>query len=406
MRIFPESKPLTSSKTVKTNVIFVAALGILSMLPPLSVDMYLPAFLNIAQDFQVSNDQVQHTLTSFAYGLALGQLFWGPFGDSFGRKPIILLGVTVAALAALILTQIHSIGNFTALRFIQGFFGAAPVVLVGALLRDLFDKNELSKMMSTITLVFMVAPLVAPILGGYIVYFFHWHAIFYVIAMMGLLSILLVFFVVPETHYKEKRIPLRLNIIARNFMALWKQKPVLGYMFAASFAFGGLFSFVTAGSIVYIGIYGIKPENFGYFFMLNIAVMIFGSFLNGRLVHKVGAETMLRVGLVVQFLSAIWLVLVVLLDLGFWAMAIGIAIFVGQNSLISSNAMASILEKFPNAAGSANSMVGSVRFGTGACVGSLVALMNMSSATPMLLTMVACSVMAVVCYYFLTARNL
>lgn len=376
------------------------------MLPPLSVDMYLPAFLNIAQDFQVSNDQVQHTLTSFAYGLALGQLFWGPFGDSFGRKPIILLGVTVAALAALILTQIHSIGNFTALRFIQGFFGAAPVVLVGALLRDLFDKNELSKMMSTITLVFMVAPLVAPILGGYIVYFFHWHAIFYVIAMMGLLSILLVFFVVPETHHKEKRIPLRLNIIARNFMALWKQKPVLGYMFAASFAFGGLFSFVTAGSIVYIGIYGIKPENFGYFFMLNIAVMIFGSFLNGRLVHKVGAETMLRVGLAVQFLSAIWLVLVVLLDLGFWAMAIGIAIFVGQNSLISSNAMASILEKFPNAAGSANSMVGSVRFGTGACVGSLVALMNMSSATPMLLTMVVCSVMAVVCYYFLTARNL
>ncbi|MBN6066593.1 Bcr/CflA family multidrug efflux MFS transporter [Aggregatibacter actinomycetemcomitans] len=397
---------MTSSKTVKTNFIFVVALGILSMLPPLSVDMYLPAFLNIAQDFQVSNDQVQHTLTSFAYGLALGQLFWGPFGDSFGRKPIILLGVTVAALAALILTQIHSIGNFTALRFIQGFFGAAPVVLVGALLRDLFDKNELSKMMSTITLVFMVAPLVAPILGGYIVYFFHWHAIFYVIAMMGLLSILLVFFVVPETHHKEKRIPLRLNIIARNFMALWKQKPVLGYMFAASFAFGGLFSFVTAGSIVYIGIYGIKPENFGYFFMLNIAVMTFGSFLNGRLVHKVGAETMLRIGLTVQFLAAIWLVLVVLLDLGFWAMAIGIAIFVGQNSLISSNAMASILEKFPNAAGSANSMVGSVRFGTGACVGSLVALMNMSSATPMLLTMAACSVMAVVCYYFLTARNL
>ncbi|MBN6068077.1 Bcr/CflA family multidrug efflux MFS transporter [Aggregatibacter actinomycetemcomitans] len=397
---------MNPSKTVKTNFIFVVALGILSMLPPLSVDMYLPAFLNIAQDFQVTNDQVQHTLTSFAYGLALGQLFWGPFGDSFGRKPIILLGVTVAALAALILTQIHAIGNFTALRFIQGFFGAAPVVLVGALLRDLFDKNELSKMMSTITLVFMIAPLVAPILGGYIVYFFHWHAIFYVIAMMGLLSILLVFFVVPETHHKEKRIPLRLNIIARNFIALWKQKPVLGYMFAASFAFGGLFSFITAGSIVYIGIYGIKPENFGYFFMLNISVMTFGSFLNGRLVHKVGAETMLRVGLTVQFLAAIWLVLVLLLDLGFWAMAIGIAIFVGQNSLISSNAMASILEKFPNAAGSANSMVGSVRFGTGACVGSLVALMNMSSATPMLLTMAACSLMAVVCYYFLTARNL
>ena len=97
---------MSSNKTVKTNFIFVVALGILSMLPPLGVDMYLPAFLNIAQDLQVTNDQVQHTLTAFAYGLALGQLFWGPFGDSFGRKPIILLGVTVSAIAALILTQI------------------------------------------------------------------------------------------------------------------------------------------------------------------------------------------------------------------------------------------------------------------------------------------------------------
>ena len=396
---------MKTDKTRQTGFIFVVALGILSMLPPLAVDMYLPAFLNIAQDFQVTNDQVQHTLTSFAYGLALGQLFWGPFGDSFGRKPIILLGVVIAAFAALILTQIHSIGNFTALRFIQGFFGASPVVLVGALLRDLFDKNELSKIMSTISLVFMVAPLVAPIIGGYIVYFFHWHAIFYVIAGMGFLSILLVFFIVPETHSREKRIPLRLNIIARNFMALWKQKPVLGYMFSTSFAFGGLFAFVTAGSIVYIGIYGIKPENFGYFFMLNIGIMTLSSFLNRRLVAKLGAETMLRCGLGVQFLAAVWLLLVVLFDLGFWPIALGVAIFVGQNPLISSNSMASILEKFPNAAGSANSMVGSVRFSIGASIGSLVSLLPTNSAVPMLLAMVICSVIAVVCYYFLTVKN-
>ena len=376
---------MNSNKTVKTNFIFVVALGILSMLPPLGVDMYLPAFLNIAQDLQVTNDQVQHTLTAFAYGLALGQLFWGPFGDSFGRKPIILLGVTVSAIAALILTQIHSIGNFTVLRFVQGFFGAAPVVLVGALLRDLFDKNALSKMMSTITLVFMIAPLIAPVVGGYIVYFFHWHAIFYVTAFMGLLSILLVFFVVPETHHKEN--------------------PVLGYMFSTSFAFAGLFAFLTAGSIVYIGIYGIKPENFGYFFMLNIGVMTFSSFLNGRLVAKWGAETMFRLGLGIQGLAGVWLLLVALLDLGFWSMALGVAVFVGQNPLISSNAMASILEKFPNSAGSANSMVGSVRFGIGACMGSLVSLLPTNSAAPMLFAMVLCSVIAVVCYVTLTVKH-
>lgn len=381
-------------------------LGILSMLPPFGVDMYLPSFLEIAKDLKISPEQVQHTLTAFAYGMAFGQLFWGPFGDSFGRKPIILLGVIIGAITALVLTEINSIGNFTALRFVQGFFGAAPVVLSGALLRDLFSKNELSKVMSTITLVFMIAPLVAPIIGGYIVKYFHWHAIFYVISLMGALSALLVFFIIPETHKKENRIPLRLNIIARNFMSLWKQKEVLGYMFAASFGFGGLFAFVTAGSIVYIGIYGIPVDQFGYFFMLNIAIMTFASFLNGRFVIKVGAETMLRIGIAIQFLSGMWLILTALFDFGFWSMALGVAFFVGQNPLISSNAMASILEKFPTMSGTANSLVGSVRFATGAVMGSLVATMKMDTAAPMLFTMGACVVIAVLAYYFLTYRNL
>ena len=389
----------------KPTFIFILTLGILSMLPPLGVDMYLPSFLEIAKDLSVSPEQVQYTLTAFAYGMAFGQLFWGPFGDSFGRKPIILLGVIISALTALVLTEINSIGNFTAFRFMQGFFGAAPVVLSGALLRDLFSKDQLSKVMSTITLVFMLAPLVAPIVGGYIVKYFHWHAIFYVIGIIGILVASLVFVIIPETHKKESRIPLRLNIIARNFISLWKQKEVLGYMFAASFGFGGLFAFVTAGSIVYIGIYGIPVDQFGYFFMINIAIMTATSYLNGKFVLKLGAETMLQIGIAVQFISGIWLFLTALFDFGFWSMAIGVAFFVGQNPLISSNATASILEKFPTMAGTANSLMGSVRFGVGAVMGSLVASFKMETAAPMLYTMTACVLISALSYYFLTYRH-
>ena len=394
------------SQNIKPNFIFIATLGILSMLPPFGVDMYLPSFLEIAKDLHISPEQVQNTLTAFAYGMAIGQLFWGPVGDSFGRKPIILLGVIVGATTALILTEINSIGNFTALRFVQGFFGAAPVVLSGALLRDLFHKNELSKVMSTITLVFMIAPLIAPVIGGYIVKYLHWHAVFYVMAFMGVLAASLVFFIIPETLLKENRIPLRLSIIARNFISLWKQKEVLGYMFAASFGFGGLFAFLSAGSIVYIGIYGIPVDQFGYFFMLNIAVMTFASFLNKQFVTKVGTETMFRLGLSIQFLAGIWLVLTALFDFGFWPMTIGVALFVGQNPLVSSNAMASILEKFPKMAGTANSLVGSVRFAIGAMTGSFVATLKMDSAAPMLFTVGGCSLIAVFAYYFLTYRKL
>ena len=279
------------SQNIKPTFIFIATLGILSMLPPLGVDMYIPSFLNIAEDLNINSEQVQHTLTFFAYGMAAGQLFWGPFGDSFGRKPIILLGVIIGAITAIILTGIHSIGSFTALRFIQGFFGAAPVVLSGALLRDLFSKDQLSKIMSTITLVFMIAPLVAPVIGGYIVKFFHWHMIFYVIGAMGFLAALLVFFVIPETHKQENRIPLRLNIIARNFMMLSKQKEVLGYMAAASFGFGGLFAFVTAGSIVYIGIYGIHVGEFGVHFLAFILLLFAYSSIIGNYAY---AESNIR----------------------------------------------------------------------------------------------------------------
>ena len=386
-------------------LIFVITLGILSMLPPLGVDMYLPAFLQIAQDLQVEAEQVQHTLTAFAYGLAIGQLFWGPFGDSFGRKPIILLGVFLSALASLALTQVNSIGNFTLLRFAQGFFGASPVVLVGALLRDLFDKNELSKTMSMITLVVLGAPLVAPIIGGYLVAYWHWHAIFYVTAVMGILSGVLTYFIVPETQAIEQRVPLRLNIIARNFISLWKQKEVLGYMCSGSFGFAGMFSFLTAGSIVYIGLYGVAPDEFGYFFMLNIAIMTFGSMMNGRFVTRVGAEKMLQIGLWVQGAAAIFLVCVAIFDWGFWPMALGVAFFVGQNSLIGSNSMASILQKFPTMAGTANSMAGAVRFGVGAVVGSVVATMKMDSAAPMIFSMAACWFIASAGYYWYTVRS-
>lgn len=134
---------------------------------------------------------------------------------------------------------------------------------------------------------------------------------------MGFLSCLLVFVIIPETHHKTQRIPLRLGVVGRNFLALCQQREVLGYMFASAFGFGGLFALITAGSIVYVGLYGIPVDKFGYFFMFNIAVMIIGSFINGRIVNKVGTEVMLKAGLLIQFIAAIGLIMVSLLILVF-----------------------------------------------------------------------------------------
>lgn len=395
-----------SSAQQQASFVFILVLGILAMLPPLAIDMYLPSFLDIAQDLQVNPERVQNTLALFTLGFALGQLLWGPIADSFGRKPAILIGTFVSATIALILTQVASIEHFLGLRFVQGLFASAPAVVLGALLRDLFSKNYFSKMMSLIMLISMLAPLLAPFLGGYIAKFFHWHAVFYVLAFMGFLSCLLVLIRIPETLPSEKRVVFNLSGIVRNFRSLVQVKAVVGYVLCGAFSFAGMFCFLTSGSIVYIDIYGIASEHFGYFFIMNMSMMILFTSINSRMVMKVGAEKMLRFGLSVQFIAGTWLLLVAIFDLGFWPMALGIACYIGMLSTIGSNAMASILEQFPQYAGTANSLVGTIRFGTGALVGFLLSLLPIYSAKPMLLFMFFCVLIGVTSYYFLTYRSI
>lgn len=389
----------------KSRFILVLVLGILAMLQPLAIDMYLPSFLAIAQDLNVPAERVQNTLAMFTIGFAIGQLLWGPIADSFGRKPAILIGTFVSALAALLLTQVGEIHHFFIIRFVQGVFAAAPAVVLGALLRDLFSKDYFSKMMSMIMLVSMLAPLIAPIMGGYIAKFFHWHFIFYVLMAMGLLSCVLVFWQIPETLPKEKRVAFGLRNVIRNFAQLVKNKAVVGYVLVVALSFSGLFAFLTSGSIVYIDLYGVAPENFGYFFILNMAVMITFTSLNGKFVIKVGTEKMLRFGITMQLLAGIWLLCTSLFNFGFWSMTIGIAVFVGMISIIGSNATAAILERFPQYAGTANSLAGTIRFSMASMTGFLISLMPVTSASPMLMTMFTCIATGALSYYLLCRKQ-
>lgn len=390
----------------KQGLSLVFVLGIVAMLPPLAIDMYLPAFLSISQDLKVSQSDVQNTLTLFTLGFAVGQVLWGPLADSFGRKFPIVLGTALFAFIALLLTQVEHIGSFITLRFFQGFFGAAPAVTLGALLRDCFDKARLSKVMSLIMLVSILAPMIAPLLGGYLTVYFHWHAIFYLLATVGILSCILVTFRIPETLAFEHKVPFSLKKTIKNFRYLISQPITVGYILATAFALAGMFAFLTAGSIVYIEIYGVSVEHFGYFFFLNIGTMMLFTLFNAKFIHRLGAERMLQLGLKIQTTAGLWLLLVGMTNLGFWPMAIGVAVFIGVMSIISANAFTSILAHYPELAGTANSLTGMLRFMIAGFVGIIVTLLPTDSAIPMLFTMCLCAVFGAVGYYFLSYRQL
>ena len=371
------------------SIVFI--LGLLAMLMPLSIDMYLPALPVIAEQFGVPAGSAQMTLSTYILGFALGQLLYGPMADSLGRKPVVLGGTLVFAGAAAACAMAQSIDHLIVMRFFHGLAAAAASVVINALMRDIYPKEEFSRMMSFVMLVTTVAPLVAPMVGGAVLVWFSWHAIFWILALAALLASAMIFFFIKETLPAEHRQKFHIRTTLGNFASLFRHKRVLSYMLASGFSFAGMFSFLSAGPFVYIELNHVSPQHFGYYFALNVVFIFVLTMINSRFVRRVGALNMFRIGLWIQFVMAMWMVVTAFFDVGFWTLVVGIAAFVGCISMVSSNAMAVILDEFPHMAGTASSLAGTFRFGIGAIVGALLSLATFTSAWPMLWSIALCA---------------
>lgn len=379
-------------------IVFI--LGLLAMLMPLSIDMYLPALPVISAQFGVPAGSAQMTLSTYILGFALGQLFYGPMADSLGRKPVILGGTLVFAAAAVACALAQTIDHLIIMRFFHGLAAAAASVVINALMRDIYPKEEFSRMMSFVMLVTTIAPLVAPMAGGAVLVWFSWHVIFWILALAALLASAMIFFFIDETLPVERRQKFHIPTTIGNFASLFRHKRVLSYMLASGFSFAGMFSFLSAGPFVYIELNHVSPQHFGYYFALNIVFLFIMTIINSRFVRRVGALNMFRAGLLIQFVMAIWLVVSAFLGVGFWALVVGVAAFVGCVSMVSSNAMAVILDEFPHMAGTASSLAGTFRFGIGAIVGALLSMATFTTAWPMLWAMAFCATSSILFYLY------
>ncbi|HDS9457599.1 TPA: Bcr/CflA family multidrug efflux MFS transporter [Enterobacter asburiae] len=389
---------MTTRPRSSFKIVFI--LGLLAMLMPLSIDMYLPALPVISAQFGVPAGSAQMTLSTYILGFALGQLFYGPMADSLGRKPVILGGTLIFAAAAVACALSQTIDHLIIMRFLHGLAAAAASVVINALMRDIYPKEEFSRMMSFVMLVTTIAPLVAPMAGGAVLVWFSWHVIFWILALAALLASAMIFFFIDETLPAERRQKFHIRTTIGNFASLFRHKRVLSYMLASGFSFAGMFSFLSAGPFVYIELNHVSPQHFGYYFALNIVFLFIMTIINSRFVRRVGALNMFRAGLWIQFVMAIWLVVSAFLGVGFWALVVGVAAFVGCVSMVSSNGMAVILDEFPHMAGTASSLAGTFRFGIGAIVGALLSMATFTTAWPMLWAMAFCATSSILFYLY------
>ncbi|OBT13473.1 Bcr/CflA family drug resistance efflux transporter [Vibrio sp. UCD-FRSSP16_10] len=373
-------------------------LGAISALTPLAIDMYLPAMPAIADDFGVSPGDVQVTLTIYTLGFAIGQLFYGPLADSIGRRPVLLGGVALFLLGAIGCTFTHSVEMLVWVRLLQGFAGAAAAVVIQAVVRDMFEAEDFARTMSFITLVMTVAPLLAPMIGGHVSVYAGWRAVFAILAVFSVIMLVAIYYKIPETLAKENRQPFHLGTSLRNYARLLRNRQAMGLIMCGAFSFSGMFVFLTAGSFVYIDLYGVPVQDFGYLFGLNVLTLVAFTILNGRVVKKYGSRNMIMFGLSIQLIAGIGLFICWLANLGLIFIVPCVMLYIGTVSTIGSNGMALLLNNYPNMAGTTSSIAGTIRFGLGSLMGFFVATLPGDQSWPMLTMMGLCAVLSITIY--------
>ena len=381
----------TSAKS-QPLAILVIILASLTAFAPLSIDMYLPSFPQIAADFGVSVAKVELSLAAFFVGLAFGQLLYGTATDRFGRKKPLYVGLSIYCAASLLCVFAPNIESLIVLRFFQALGACGGIVIARATVRDLFDHSESARVFSLLMLVMGVAPILAPLLGGYVALFFGWHAIFAVVAIFSAICLTAVHLFLPET--REPNPNVRLGKTFGIYLNVLKDRSFLGFTLAGGLAQAGMFAYITGSPFVFIELFGVKSENYGWIFGSNALGLIALSQINGRLVRKFSPTSILRACLAFTAFFSLLLIFAGIFSFGFAGVAILIFLYVASLGMIFPNATAGALAEQNENAGSASALIGSLQYGMAAVSSSLVSYFNNGTSLPMTAIIGVCGISA------------
>lgn len=369
-------------------------LGAVVAIAPLSIDMYLPSLPTLQTHFAVDSAAVQLTLSTFFIGLAIGQVFYGPVSDRFGRLAPLYFGLTVYTLASLACVFAPTIEALTVARLFQALGGCAGIVITRAVVRDRFEPQEMAQALSMLLLIMGVAPILAPVIGAQLLVHFGWQSIFAVLVVFGLLCILAVYRGLEESWVPPAQ-PLRAADVLGIYGRLLGHRRFMGFALAGSSAQAGMFAYVATSAFVFIEIYGLAPSNFGWIFGLNAAGLIIASQVNARLLRRYRSERVLRGALASNTLfGAAMLVLVATETGGIWGVAVPLFGAISSLGFSFPNSTAAAMAPFGDRAGMAAALLGTLQFTIAALVTSLVGYLHDGTALPLAAVIFACGSIA------------
>lgn len=371
------------------SIIYV--LGFLTAIGPFSIDAYLPGFPSIAKDLQTDIEHVTFSLTSYFIGISLGQLFYGPVFDRFGRKKPLIAGLIIYMASAVGCAFTPSIYMLIAFRFLLAIGGCVGMVASRAIVRDIFPINEIAKVFSMMMLVMGVAPIIAPVLGGFIVTYFGWRFIFVLLLIVSSLITFVISKYLPETKEADSSVSFHPLKIVKGYFSLFRNRTFLVYALASGAASAALFSYISDSSFVYIQLFGISQSHFGWVYAMNAFALVSASQFNRLWLSKKNSRQITITTISLQFIISLLLIASVQMKLNYLLIMFLIFIYLFWLGFLNPNTTSLALEPFKKNAGTASAMLGSMQMVFGAAASALVSLFHNGTALPMIMIMMAFS---------------
>lgn len=376
----------SSSIQKQSHFFLILILGSLTALSPFSIDMYLPAFPEMAEALGTTTAKVSLSLSSYFIGLSLGQLVYGPLLDRFGRKPPVYVGLLLYIVASVACATVNTNESLIAYRLLQALGGCAASVATMAMIRDLFSVREGAKVFSLLILVLGVSPLLAPTIGGWVAHAYGWQPIFLILAVIGLILLLAVKFYLPESHQPDPSVSLRPGPIFKNFLEILKEPQFYTYVFTGAIAFSGLFVYLAGSPIIFMEVFQVSGQVYSWLFA-GISIGFIGmSQVNVILLRKYRNSQILKTALIVQTLIGLSLIGGTFFQVYGLPIVVGhLFLFLACFGLINPNAASMAMAPFAKNAGSAAALMGFLQMGVGAMASMGVGVLGIREIWPIAL---------------------
>jgi DHA1 family bicyclomycin/chloramphenicol resistance-like MFS transporter len=359
-------------------------------LSPLAIDMYLPAMPILAEHLATEMPMVQNSLSIYLLGYALGLILFGPMADQHSRRKMVIFGISGFLVTSLLLPFALNIEQFLSLRFMQAFISSAATVVIPGTIREYYKKDT-AKGLSYVSMIMMVAPMIAPSIGSILLVAHSWQLIFYVLAFYSIVILVLSVKYLPDaikptatnTNAGKENVEQvkKINFLERYKIVFSNNEARLDIISSMMISLA-FFSYITAIPFVYLTVYKVSELSFSVLFGINVAGLMTAHFINARLVSRKGSRKMLRYGLAISLISSASLVIVNFLSMSVVFTVLSILPLMGSISMVAVNSDALVFTKFPEQSGTATAVIGTLRFGVGALAGPILAYFYDGSALP------------------------